>query len=290
MNPELEGTPRYFAWLYGSERMRAVLAPLFGIEAQINAALRPGLEHAVAHVRMRWWAEETQRLHGGTAVHPLTRALLAQRPTSLAADAAGPDIRGLVDVATWDLACATFETGRELAGYCDRWARAVTEPAALWSAPDLPAQPIRQFGHGLGVALCELELLVGLQQSAGAGRLRLPLDELGTLGVPPETLARTPWPPALVARLSERHRQLRAAVVQNCALLQQPAQRTALRGLLVWAALMLQHSRRAERALPRSWQRSRRDGVADALRAWRTARRATRRGPDDTFLDFLEHS
>ncbi len=37
----------------------------------------------------------------------------------------------------------------------------------------------------------------------------------------------------------------------SCAALQAPGQRAALRGLLVWAAVMQQHSRRAERALPR---------------------------------------
>ena len=46
------GTPRYFAWLYADARMQALLAPLFGIEVEINVALQPGLEHSVAHVRM----------------------------------------------------------------------------------------------------------------------------------------------------------------------------------------------------------------------------------------------
>ena len=86
-----------------------MLTPLFGIETEINAALQPGLEHSVAHVRMTWWAEEAQRLRAGHALHPLSRALLAQWPARPPA-AAGPDVSGLVDVATWDLACATFET------------------------------------------------------------------------------------------------------------------------------------------------------------------------------------
>jgi 15-cis-phytoene synthase len=268
VNPALAGTPRYFAWLYSGEPLQAILEALFGIEVEINAALQPGLEHSVAHVRMNWWAEEAERLRAGQPLHPLTRALLAQRPTA----ATAADISGLVDVATWDLASATFETGGELAGYCDRWARAVTQLAAGWAAADVPQAPA--LGHGLGVALCELEMLIRLEPCARAGRLRLPLDELTALGVAPEALARTPWPEALSGRLRERHRQLRSAVTASCALLESPAQRGALRGLLVWAALLLQHSRRAERALPRSWRRSRWDGLSDALRAWRTARSA----------------
>jgi 15-cis-phytoene synthase len=272
------GTPRYFAWLYSSERMQAILAPLFGIESEINAALQPGLEHSVAHVRMNWWAEEAQRLRAGHALHPLTRALLAQQPAGSATVA---DVSGLVDVATWDLASATFETRRELAAYCERWARAVTQLATSWGAPDLPAHIVQQFGQGTGAALCELEMLVGLQHAARLGRLRLPLDELTATGVAPDALARTPWPAALCERLRERHRALRLALITSCALLDSPAHRTALRGLLVWAALLLQHSRRAEAALPHSWQHTRRNGLGDALRAWRIARRAMRRGSAD---------
>jgi 15-cis-phytoene synthase len=271
VTPTLLGTPRYFAWLYSSERMRAILEPLFGIEAEIGAALQPGQEHSVAHARMTWWAQEAERLQGGSALHPLTRALLAQRP---AASRAGPDLSGLIDTATWDLASATFETGRELAGYCDRWARSMTQVVAVWAAPDEAAPQAEQFGHGLGVALCELQMLTGLQAAARLGRLRIPLDELTALGVSPEALAQTPWPAPLSERLRERHRQLRAAVMASCALLDSPAQRAAQRGLLVWATLLQQHSRRAERALPGAWQRSRWDGVGDALRAWRMARRS----------------
>lgn len=276
MSQPFEGTPRYFAWLYSSERMQAILEPLFAIETEITTALQPGLEHSVAHVRMTWWAEEAERLRGGQALHPLTRALLAQRPPGRAT---GPDLSGLVDTATWDLASATFETGRELAGYCERWARALPELAATWSAPDGGVQTAQQFGHELGVALCELEMLIGLEHAARAGRVRLPLDELTALAVPPDALGRPPWPEGLNQRLRARHEQLRAAVTASCALLQSREQRRALRGLLVWAALMLQHSHRAQRALPGSWRRSRWDGISDALRAWRTARRAMREEP-----------
>jgi phytoene synthase len=267
----LEGTPRYFAWLYAGERMQAILRPLFGIEAEINTALQPGLEHSVAHVRMSWWAEEAQRVRGGHALHPLTRALLAQRP---AAAGAGPDFSALVDIATWDLAGATFETRAELTGYCDRWAQAIPQLAATWAAPDPPVPGAEPFAHALGVALCELDMLVSLEHSARRGRVRIPLDELAALGVTPEAVAHTPWPPALCERLRARHQELRLALQTNCALLQAPVARAALRGLLVWAALLQQHSRRAQAALPRTWRRSRWDGVADALRAWRAARRA----------------
>jgi phytoene synthase len=268
------GTPRSFAWLYSDPRMQALLAPLFGIEAEINAALLPGLEHSVAHVRMTWWAEEAQRLRAGHALHPLSRALLAQWPAAAAAAPAGPDVSGLVDIAAWDLAGATFETRRELALYCERWARCVIQLATAAALPDLPAQAAQQFAVPVGAALCELDLLLSLPHAARLGRLRLPLDELAALGVAPEALARPPWPPALCQRLRERHQELRATLAAGCTLLRSPSHRAALRGVLVWAALIQQHSRRAAAALPTIWRRSRWDGVSDAWRAWRVARQA----------------
>ena len=274
------GTPRYFAWLYSDAHLQALLAALFGIETEINAALQPGLEHSVAHVRMTWWGEEAQRLRARHALHPLSRALLAQWPAS----GPGPDLSGLVDVAAWDLANATFETRRELALYCERWARALLGSAAAAGAPALPAQTAQQFALGTGAALCELDMLLSLQPCAWAGRLRLPLDELAALGVEPEALAHPPWPDALCARLRERHGELQAALARGCEVLRAPAHRVALRGLLVWAALLRRHSRRAQAALPAVWQRSRWDGIGDALRAWRAARRAMHPGtPTQTF-------
>jgi phytoene synthase len=266
------GTPRYFAWLYSDARAQALLAPLFGIETQINAALQPGLEHTVAHVRLTWWAEEARRLRTGHALHPLSRALLAQWRAAAGTAAAGPDVSGLVDAAAWDLARAAFETRRELTLYCERWARAVLQPAA--ACAELPPHTAQQFGLAAGAALCELDMLASLAHSARLGRLRVPLDELATLGVEPEALARPPWPAALCERLRQRHRELRDALAAGCTLLRAPAQRATLRGLLVWAALAHRHSQRTEAALPAAWRRTRRDGLGDAYRAWRAARRA----------------
>src|SRR2546430_4115889 len=36
-------------------------------------------------------------------------------------------LAGLVDIAVWDLAAATFGTRRELEGYCERWSAAMID-------------------------------------------------------------------------------------------------------------------------------------------------------------------
>lgn len=286
---ELEGSSREFARLYSPPRLRAGLGALIEIEREVRAALRPGLDHSVAHVRLTWWREECERCASGRALHPATRALLAA--------AGGPvDPRGLVATATWDLAAATFDTRAELTGYCERWASAMTETAARIAACATPdgrdgGETYASFGRALGISVCELELLGALAADARAGRLRLPLEELEHSGLEPSALARPEWPAALCRLVSQRHRAARSALAASVEALPEREQ-PGLRGLIVWAALAHRASRRAERALraaeapsdtgrplggsgalPRAGRASR---IADGWHAWRAALRADR--------------
>lgn len=266
----LSGSARDFAWLYTPAPARAVLGPLLDIEREIGAALRPGLDHGVAHVRLAWWREECGRCAAGHPVHPATRALLA------AAGHRPIDLLGLVETAEWDLAGATFETRAELVAYCDRWASAM--PAILAQEAGLAA-----FGRAFGAALRELELLSGLAGDARVGRLRLPLDELDAAGIDPSALSHAPWSPALRRLIETYHRAARTALAEKAAALPAPAQ-PSLRGLLVWGALASRTSVRAVRAarlasVPEGSKNAigRAERLGDAWNAWRAARLADRR-------------
>ena len=261
---------RYFAALYSPPQPRRALEQLTGIELEIAAALRPGLEHHIAHVRLAWWREECERTRRGAPVHPLTRGLLAEL------GGLEVDLSGLVDTAVWDLAAATFATRTELAGYCERWARSLTELAAASAAQSaVERQALARAGRTLGVALRELQMLAELAQDARAGRLRVPLDELERAGVEPESLARDPWPPALCVLLRSRSTVLRAELTAAATQLPPEAQ-SRLRGLLAWAALALRQARLTEQALPRQVRIGRAQRLSDAWLAWRAARRAAR--------------
>jgi phytoene synthase len=174
-----------------------------------------------------------------------------------------------VDTAVWDLAAATFETRRELTAYCERWAAAMIEPAAAHASPGFSAAS----GRVLGTALREIEMLSDLAHETHSGRLRVPLDELERAGVDPADLDRLPWPAALAAMLRERHEALRRTVAQSVASLTREEQ-PELRGLVVWAALAWQLSRRAQRALPNPIAARRYPPLAEGWRAWRAARGA----------------
>ena len=132
---------RSLAWLYSSTVQRPALAALLALEGEIGASLRPGLDHQVAHTRLAWWREEGARTARGNPTHPLTRELAALFVPRGSAPLAG--LTGFVDTAVWDLSCATFDTRRELMGYCERWSDAMIAPLAA-------LEPIGQLVRNTG--------------------------------------------------------------------------------------------------------------------------------------------
>ena len=258
---------RALAQLYCPPAQRALLGALLNIEAEIATSLRRGLDHQVAHARLAFWREECERCVAGRPAHPLTGELLAACGSQHRSVLGG--LAGLVDAATWDLAAASFETRRELTGYCERWAQAMVQPLARCAAPGVAPD----IGRALGAALREIELLCRLAPEASLGRLRLPLDELDAANATAAEVARPPWAAALASRIAQRHRELRTALAAAGGALA-PGERPPLRALLVWAALAMAQSRRAERRLPGALGPGEDHAPLDAWRAWRAARRA----------------
>jgi len=257
---------RHLASLYSLPTEGLVLDLLLRIESEIVSSLQSRLDHNVAHARLQWWREECARVAKGTPAHPLTRELVTEFADMPADVLAG--LSGFVDVAVWDLAAATFETRRELTAYCERWATALILPAATHAGASAKD---RQDWLKIGAAMHEVEMLAQVASEARAGRLRVPLDELERVGVEPQSLAITPYSPALSGLLSERHAALRSILVES---VPESSGQPAVRGLLVWVALTARHSRRAQRALPETAVPRRIDALGDAWCAWRAGRSA----------------
>ncbi|MBS0366789.1 MAG: squalene/phytoene synthase family protein [Proteobacteria bacterium] len=259
---------RALALLYTPAPGQSCLQALLGIEAQLRSSLRA--EHEVAHARLSWWRDECARTARGEPLHPLTQHLTAVFATRGLPPP--PSLAGLVDVAVWDLASATFERQAELSAYCTRWSGGLLQPLALFSAA-ADGNPVHDPLTALGATLCELELLLALRGHAAQGRLRLPLDALAAAGLPAQDAARVlgqdTWPAALASLLNERHCDLRQRLAAALAAL--PRQ-TGLRGVAVWGALALSHSRAAARRLPEATASRHPRAPLDALRAWSAAR------------------
>ena len=268
MSAKADGQPaRALARLYCPPAQRAVLAALLDLEGQLGAGLERTLEHDVAHARLAWWREECARLSAAHPLHPLTRQLHthfgSRAPGALAA------LSGLVDTAAWDLAAATFETQRQLEAYCERWSAALVGPLAAAALPAAAPGVALALGRGLR----ELELLNCLTSDARHGRIRLPLEELATVGAQPAELARSSFGAALTELVQRRHCEARGVLAAHIGALA-PLEQTALRALLVWATIVMLQSRRVAAALPRATCAGDHPAPLDGWRAWRAARRA----------------
>ncbi len=268
IRPELSPT-RALVWLYMPPAQRPVFQALCGIEAEIAASLKPGLDHEVAHARLAWWGEECDRTASGAPTHPLTRALVASVASGEISALAR--LRGVVDVATWDLAAATCETRTQLTAYCERWAQAMIAP--LVPSTLAPSPAIGSTCVKVGATLHEIQLLARLADDARVGRLRLPLADLAAVSARPEDLASPPWREPLASFLRSRHHELRAQLGVTVGQIPQHAQ-PHLPGILVWARLAAELSRRCARALPRALEARDHHGPLDSWRAWGSARRA----------------
>ena len=293
--PRMLSPSRYLACLYSPTPQQPALERLCEIESEIATSLRPGIDHHVAHARLQWWQEECERCAQGRPVHPLTRELVKAYGTPTAGEPSPlAGISGFVDAAVWDLASATFETRKELTAYCERWAAAMFETAAVQGvsaaagAQQVTAAAQESTASGaqatnapravsrwrtLGAAVREIELLADLAREAHAGRVRVPLDELERARVEVKCVANPPWPAPLASLLRERHEALRETIAENLATFGREEQ-PRFRGLLVWAALAWRQSARAQRALPNMILPRRYHALADGWQAWRAARRA----------------
>src|SRR5579862_2018306 len=67
------GGVRALAWIYCPAAQRRLLGALLGIEREIAASVRVGLDHSIAHTRLAWWRAECARTIAGTPSHPMTR-------------------------------------------------------------------------------------------------------------------------------------------------------------------------------------------------------------------------
>ncbi|HUO80090.1 MAG TPA: squalene/phytoene synthase family protein [Steroidobacteraceae bacterium] len=181
---------------------RARLEPLYAIDAEIAAAARPGVEHAVAHAKLGWWHGEVERLAAGRPEHPLARALHAR------AGAAPGYARLNERLAAAELALAGFApaTPLELEALLARSHGALQVLAAeLLAGGAAPA--LAAFGAALGRGLGLVEAL-----AAPGAPLLAALERAPLIGAAREALAAATRELAAPLRPAQAHGLVRGAL------------------------------------------------------------------------------
>jgi phytoene synthase len=270
--PVEAGSARHLAWLYSPPEARAGIAALLTLEAEIAGSTRPGLDHGVAHARLAWWQEEAGELLRGRPRHPLGRQLAE---AFAAASLSPPDLRGLVDVARLDLACAAFESQPELADYLSSWSQGLFRNLLLLSCSGAAARAdLERFATAAGSGIRDVELLSRLASDARLGRVHVALRP-GAAADSHEPWQAQPWPTDQARQLAERLQARRAGLA--AALVPLPAaRRNPLRGAIAWCALAARLAGRCVAALPLQYDAGRFDALGATWTAWRAALAASR--------------
>ena len=208
------GSHRYLTLLYTPPAHRDQLLTLLAVADEIGAAPAASVDHSIAHVRLEWWRQETQRFVRGEPQHPWLRALLATHPA-----ASSLDLQALVDAAAVDLATRTLASPSAHA-----LRRALFELAAhALCAPQLPPAQQALIGE-LGAFLEQLERDPSDQRARAA--LKQQLHRLGET-LQPALAPLLVWL-ALAARRSHRRPRLLDSLTDN--LIAWSAARQAARG------------------------------------------------------------
>lgn len=192
------------ALAFAGSAARARLEPLYAIDAEIAAAVRPGIEHSVAHAKLAWWRGEVDRLAAGRPEHPLARALHARAGSAPRYER----LHERLTAADFTLVGFAPATAAELEALVARSHGALQSLAAEALAGD--ANPaLADFGAALGRGLGLAAAL-----AAPGAPLAGPLERAPLLARARESLeqARARLPAAL--RPAQAHGLVRAALVE----------------------------------------------------------------------------
>jgi 15-cis-phytoene synthase len=260
-------TARYWSWLFSAPELRDALLGIYALTAEWQALRDPATEISAAELKVGWWQEEMRRLAQGSPVHPISR-YLADLPR-----AGSVDFRPLaaaIDAVARQAAGAPLERGSELHAHS----------AALYANPLLMAARLARGAdaaaessvHGSLSSLAAAHYLAaaaaGYRREANRGRVTFAVDELLAAGIENADLGAAEPSPRLQAYLHDvraRAARLFAAAARDLP----PAERAAMRHLLVLAALGAKHLN-GGRSDARGFR------LDDLYLAWTTARRAAR--------------
>ncbi len=277
--PVESGSPRHLVWLYTPRVARDDISALLTLESEIVSSTRPDLDHTIAHARLAWWQEEAGHLALGRPRHPLGRRLAA---TFAAAALSPPDLRGLVEVARFDLAGTAFESQAEVDDYLSGWSQGLYRNLSLLLCPEGAARAdVERFVTSAGAAVRDIELVARFASDARLGRVHAALSR----GSPADTAAdiasahpswqAQPWAAAQSKALAERLHSRRAALARAAATLPGPW-RAPLRAALTWCAVSARLAAGCAAALPLQYDAGRFDALGATWTAWRAALAATR--------------
>jgi 15-cis-phytoene synthase len=171
-------TGSHYGLLFVAPEQRRAANAIFAFVREVNEIADECRDMSVAYTKLDWWNQELERLYGGEARHPVTKALA---PVITTHKLERERFFAILDETAKTVAGVRYPNFEFLQVHCQR---ASAVPLLLVATVFGVTDPATRNGvETLGVGLRMTEILCGLGQDVRRDRLFLPRDDLRRFGV-----------------------------------------------------------------------------------------------------------
>lgn len=222
------GSSFYYAFLFLPPLQRDAITAFYAFCREVDDVVDEATDPGVAAAKLAWWQSEVRQAFGGTASHPLMKALMpaAQRYNIQAAQ-----LLAVIEGCQMDLQQSRYLDYPGLQRYCHLVAGVVGEVAAQIFG-QTHAETTR-YAHTLGQALQLTNIIRDVGEDARRGRIYLPMNELQQFGVTAADILQGRYSERFTALMQFQAERARALYTQALAALPAADRRAQKPGLMM---------------------------------------------------------
>ncbi len=172
------GSSFYYSFLFLPPPRRRAITALYAFCREVDDVVDECSDVDLARTKLAWWRQEIAGAFGGSAQHPVARALI---PVVQAFNLPQRHFQDVIDGMEMDLRYNRYPDYVTLQSYCYRVAGVVGLMAAEIFGYRDPAT--RKYADHLGTAFQLTNIIRDVGEDARRGRVYLPLDELQRFGL-----------------------------------------------------------------------------------------------------------
>lgn len=172
------GSSFYYAFLHLPPDRRRAITALYAFCREVDDVVDECSDVSVARIKLAWWRTQIDRMYGGVAEHPVTRAL---EPHLQACGIERERLLAVIDGMEMDLDQTRYLDWPGLRKYCWHVAGVVGQMSASVFGYTDPATLV--YAEKLGLAFQMTNIIRDVGDDARRGRIYLPVSELQQFGV-----------------------------------------------------------------------------------------------------------
>ena len=224
------GSSFYYSFLFLPPERRRAITALYAYCREVDDVVDEIRDPAVAQAKLAWWGDEVDRMFGGQAQHPVTRAMA---PHLSSFNLRRENLLLVLDGMAMDLQQNRYLDYATLARYCHHVAGVVGELAAgIFGVTD---ERTYEYARKLGLALQLTNIVRDVGEDARRGRVYLPLEDLQRHGVKIADLLAGRYVDGYLPLMQFQARRARGAYAQALAALPAADRRAQRPGLIMGA-------------------------------------------------------